>query len=101
MLYSWNVEYCLELPAVTFFAMRRQGLKSRNKFTSSVLAELVNIVQAPNLSPEASRDLYSFYLGQSDDLIKKRSKKGMDPTDPEVMRTMVSTFTHARKLMGH
>ncbi len=100
MVYGWTVDYCLGLPAKTFFTMKRVGKTIKRRETASLLAELVQIARVPEMQPKSVQDLYNFYSAQVDDSINKRSKGGMDPTDPGVQKIMASQFSSALKLMG-
>lgn len=99
MVYGWTVEYCLNMPAKQFFTMKKVGKKIERRRTASLLAELTMIARVPEMTFKGFEELRSFYAAQVDDSLLRRSKGGMDPTDPVVQRILASQFSSAMNLM--
>ena len=103
MIYGWTVEYCLNLPAKTFFSMRKAGHSVRKQFITPILAELVHIAQVPNLKPQSVEKLHQMYLREASGVkIPKRGsrREGMDPMDQHTKNILISHFTMAKRLRG-
>lgn len=96
-MYGWTMDYVLEMPARSFFAMKEAG----RKIHAEHMAEMCQVAAVSWAGKEYTQDLIKHYNGIAIDF--KRSPQGaivMDATDPKAAAILNSTFKQKLKVMN-
>jgi hypothetical protein len=92
---GWTVQYVLEMPAITFFAMIKQG-RRRHAYQ---LAELCDIHAIAICSPKYHEQLKGRYLALATDVppIKPVPTSALDSGAPEAKELFFSLFSAKKR----
>lgn len=95
MLFGWSLKDCLEMPAHTFFAMRRAGLSARAEEVNSFLLELCDVAAMPGVvSTEYHKNLKEAYRGRLESFESNTSERRdcpvFDAADPDAAKVFMA-----------
>ena len=92
MLYRWDLSYCLNMPAKTFFAMLKVGreLEQTKRYLS--LADMSDLTAIPIYTPEYHQKLREYYLlnAYPESKVEIKKENVFDGADPKAFQHFIS-----------
>lgn len=82
LLYGWTLDFCLKMPARTFFAMLKAGRKLDAQKKYSFMADLSDVSAVPLYLPEYHSKLRDYYLSLAYPINKSKNENVFDGKDP-------------------
>lgn len=101
LIYRWDLDYCLKMPAKTFFAMLKAGREEQFKRHNAFMADLCDVGAVPIYTAEYHKGLREYYLKISDPDSKISKTPVLNAADPETGRLVASLFTQKGKVEGY
>lgn len=101
LIYRWELDYCLKMPAKTFFAMLKAGREEQQQKQNAFLADLCDITAVPIYTAEYHKKLREYYLSLAYPESKIKKGQILNAADPETGKLIASLFKQKGKVEGN